>query len=249
MISIDLTGRTAIVTGAANGIGLASARALDEAGARVVGLDLHDRDDFPGELVVGDVTVPATCAELVDRVPPGSPSVLINNAALQLERRLGATSEEDVRRVFDVNVLAAIRLTRLFAQRAGVGSSVVNLASILGLTGDPELGAYTVSKGAVVNLTRTVALEYAGQLRVNAVCPGAIRTPLTTRVWDVSDDPEQAEAEMTRLYPVGRIGEPEDVAMVVAFLASDLASFVNGTMVTVDGGLLAANAEWALGRR
>jgi len=120
---------------------------------------------------------------------------------------------------------------------------------VLASTGDPLLGAYCATKGGVANLTRVAAVSYARQgIRVNSVCPGAVATPLTTRVWDLADDPAAARREMESLYPMGRIVEPGEVAAVVAFLASDMASAVTGASVAVDCGLTAANAEFALVR-
>lgn len=248
MIGIDLSGRTAVVTGAAAGIGAACVRALREAGARVVGVDVGAFDGVrPDDVVAGDVTDPAVRAEALAKLGDG-PAILVNNAGVQYEKRLAETTEAEVERLFAVNVIAAMRMTVEFAERAPVGSAIVDVASVLGVTGDPALAVYTLTKGAMVNLVRTSALEYAGRIRVNGVLPGAIRTPLTTRAWAATGAPAEAERRTRRIYPVGRIGEPDDVGPVVAFLASDLAGFMTGALVTVDGGLLAANAEWGLER-
>ncbi|WP_051342393.1 SDR family NAD(P)-dependent oxidoreductase [Pseudonocardia spinosispora] len=249
MLSISLSGVRALVTGGAAGIGAGCVSALQQAGAFVVSLDLVEPATArPDRVVTGDVTDPAVRAHALDTLGTDGPVLLVNNAALQLELRLAETTDEQIARLLSVNVAAAASLTRDFAARAATGSSIVNMASVLGVTGDPALAAYTLTKAAIVNLTRTTALEYAGRIRVNAVLPGAIRTPLTTRAWDASPDPEQARRRQTALYPAGRVGEPEDVGPVVAFLASPLAGFMTGALVAVDGGLSAANAEWALER-
>jgi NAD(P)-dependent dehydrogenase (short-subunit alcohol dehydrogenase family) len=248
MIPIDLSGMSVLVTGGANGIGLACVRALRHAGARTVSLDPGAADAEGADVEIrGDVSDRDDRLRALDALGDG-PSALVNNAALQLEKRLGDTSIDEVRRLFEVNVIGVIGLTTEFAAQAADPRSVVNMASVLSLTGDPALGAYTATKGAVLNLTRTLALDYAGRIRVNAVLPGAIRTPLTTRAWDATGDPEAAERRMAAVYPVGRIGEPEEVGSLVAFLLSDHARFITGALIAVDGGLLAANAEWGIER-
>jgi NAD(P)-dependent dehydrogenase (short-subunit alcohol dehydrogenase family) len=116
----------------------------------------------------------------------------------------------------------------------GHGGAVVNLGSILSFAAEQSTGVYAVTKAAIANHTRAAAVEYEGRIRVNAVCPGSIRTSMGTAAW--ADDPDAAEEEkrMARLYPAGRVGFPEEVANVIAFLCSDLASFVNGALWTVD---------------
>lgn len=247
MIQIDLSGRTAIVTGGSAGIGAACVTALQSAGARVVSLDLGEPvTSTPDIAVVGDVTDAAARIATMDAAQGAD--ILVNNAAIQFEQRLDETTSADLERLLRVNVVGTVEMTREFAAAAPDGGAIVNMGSVLGVTGDPALAVYSVSKGAIINFTRTAALEYAGRLRVNAVLPGAIRTPLTTRAWDASGDARSAEERMSAVYAAGRIGEPEEVGSVVAFLASPLASFMTGALVAVDGGLLAANAEWGLER-
>ncbi|MGP3534245.1 SDR family NAD(P)-dependent oxidoreductase [Microbacterium sp. RD1] len=247
MIGIDLTGRTAVVTGGSAGIGAACVTALQRAGARVVSLDpTAPVTSAPDEAIAGDVTDAA--ARHAALAAADGADILVNNAAIQYEERLSETSTEAFERLLAVNVVGTVEMTRAFAATAATGGAIVNMGSVLGVTGDPALAVYSISKGAVVNFTRTAALEYAGRLRVNAVLPGAIRTPLTTRAWNATGDAARAEERMSSVYAAGRIGEPEEVGTVVAFLASPLAAFMTGALVAVDGGLLAANAEWGLER-
>lgn len=249
MLSIDLSDVTAIVTGGAAGIGAGCVQALSQAGASVISVDVTEAHEHkPAHRIVGDVTRPEVRRAALALLDRGRPTVLVNNAGVQYEKRLDETTDADLARLFNVNVLAMIRMTTEYAAHVGSGGSVINMGSVLGVTGDPALAGYSATKGAVINFTRTAALEYAGRFRVNAILPGAIRTPLTTRAWDAAPDPAEAERRMTAIYPIGRIGEPADVGSVAAFLASPLASFMTGSLVAVDGGLLAANAEWGLER-
>lgn len=249
MLHIDLTGTAAIVTGGANGIGAACVRGLQAAGATVTAVDVSDLTESPADhRIAGDVTHQDTRERALKSLLDSQLDrwMLVNNAALQIDKRLEDTSAAELDRLWAVNVAAVVDLTKSFAAAAPAGSNVVNMGSVLGVTGDPALAGYTITKGAIANFTRTAALAFAPKVRVNAVLPGAIRTPLTTRAWDGTNDPENAERRMTSIYPLRRIGEPDDVAGLVAFLGSSLATFITGAQLPVDGGLLAANAEWGL---
>jgi NAD(P)-dependent dehydrogenase (short-subunit alcohol dehydrogenase family) len=177
----------------------------------------------------------------------GRLDAMVNNAAFQLEKPLLATTVEEFEQVLAVNVTGMFRGLRLADVLMRDGGSIVNMASVLGYTADPVLGAYSTSKGAVVQLTRNAALAFAGRrIRVNAVCPGAVATPLTTRVWDLTGDPAEARRQMERLYPLRRIADPSDIAEVVAFLISPASKNMTGSLLVADGGLTATNAEYAL---
>ena len=244
--------QTVLITGSAAGIGAACARHFADRGWTVVGIDLSERA-LPGDLgpphigVVGDVADEAVWQRAAQALGPDRIGALVNNAALQLEKPLLETTVEEFRTILDVNVTGMFRGIKFADAHLADGGAIVNMASVLGFTADPVLGAYSTSKGAVVQLTRNAALAFAPRgIRVNAVCPGAVATPLTTRVWDLSDDPESARRQMERLYPSGRIAEPAEIAEVVGFLVGPASRAMTGSLLTADGGLTATNAEFAL---
>jgi 3alpha(or 20beta)-hydroxysteroid dehydrogenase len=249
-----LAGQTAVITGCASGIGLAIARRFVAEGARVVGLDVreqhdvtHDADAF--RMVVGSVAEEGDVLAVLEeaRAWTGRLDVVVNNAAIQLEKTLADTSREEFDQIVAVNLRGVFLGTKLAAAAMGAGGRIVNLGSILGLTGDPLLAAYSATKGGVVNLTRAAATAYGRRgIRVNCLCPGAVRTELTTRVWELADDPAAAQRRMESLYPLGRIAEPEEIAAAALFLATDESSAMTGAALVVDCGITATNAEYAL---
>jgi NAD(P)-dependent dehydrogenase (short-subunit alcohol dehydrogenase family) len=254
-MSALLAGRSCVVTGAANGIGRAIAeRFLAEEGY-VVGLDVAAPTELPDhpnlKMLSGSVAEEDDVRAAIQAAVEwrGSLDVMVNNAGIQLERSLAETTTAEFDQLVAVNLRGTFIGVREAAAAMGDCGSIVNLSSVLATTADPLLGAYCATKGGVANLTRAGAVTYGRQgIRVNAVCPGAVATPLTTRVWEMADDPQAARQEMESLYPMGRIVAPEEVAAAVAFLASEMASGVTGSSVTVDCGLTAANPEFALMR-
>lgn len=239
----SLAGRTAIVTGASRGIGLAAAAALHEAGANVVLTARTEEAASAAAASVGPralgIGAHATDEDLARRCVEqametfGSVDVLVNNAGTN--PAYGPVLAQDHGRfakTLDVNLWAPILWSRLVvdAWMGEHGGSIVNTASIGGLSVGPDLGVYHVSKAALIHLTKQLAIELAPSVRVNAVAPGVVRTKLAEALWREHED---AVNERT---PLGRIGEPDDVGSAIAFLASDASSWITGETLVIDGG-------------
>jgi NAD(P)-dependent dehydrogenase (short-subunit alcohol dehydrogenase family) len=239
-----LEGRKAIVTGGGSGIGRATCRRMTEEGAQVAVLDL-DGDaastvakDIGGVAFAVDVGDPDALRDVVDAAVAslGGLSILYNNAGIGEFNRLHEYQPSEWDRVLRVNLTGVFAGFRAAIPHllAGDGGSIVSTASISGTRPAAGEGPYSASKAAVAALTASAALEYAPTIRVNAVSPGMIRTKLTEPMFEVfSGQLERFE----RTTPVGRVGEPEDIADVVVFLCSDLARFITGQNIVVDGGL------------
>lgn len=245
-----LEGKVALVTGAARGIGLAIATAVASEGARVVMVDRRpDALDAAVASVpdawglAGDVSDEARIGSIVDEVVArfGRLDVLVNNAAIQAEARLLDHSSADFRAIVDTNLFGTFVCSRaalrpMLAQGAGV---IINLSSILGLSGDALLPVYAMTKAGILGLTKSTAAAYAADgIRCVAICPGDVDTELNQAYFASQPDPEAFRSRIEREYPGRRIARPAEVARVAVFLASDDASFVNGSHVLVDGGLL-----------
>jgi len=252
-MSKQFEGKVALVTGAASGIGRASALAFARAGAKTVVADVVVEG---GEETVRmikaaggdalfvrtDVSKAAEVETLIQQVVEtyGRLDYAHNNAGIEGEGAPTADcTEENWDRIININ-LKGVWLCMKYAIPQMLkhgGGAIVNTASVAGLVGVPGGSAYSAAKGGVVQLTRTVALEYAkAGIRVNAVCPGAIRTPMVERI--VANRPE-VEAVIIALEPIGRLGKPEEIAEAVVWLCSDAASFVTGVPLPVDGGWVA----------
>ncbi len=254
----DLSGRVALVTGAGRGIGAACARGLAAAGARVICSDLAASDDLAAELgglaLAQDVTDEGgwETAMAYARDEAGGLDILVNNAGLFLMKPLTQTTLEDWRRVHSVNVegvfLGCRAAIPLLSERAGKwagGTSIINLSSIAGLVGSAGAVCYNASKGAVRLLTKGLAMELAPVgVRVNSVHPGVIDTVMGDEVvaafsgaLGVGDN--EARTQLAARHPLGRMGQPGNIADAVVFLASDRAGFMTGSEVVVDGGFTA----------
>ncbi len=245
-----LDGKVAVITGGASGIGLATAKMFSETGARVVIGDIADGGRLAADIGVSfvtcDVTDPASVDALVESAVEqyGHIDVFFNNAGIHFHSPLASTDSTDHRRMIDINVNGAFfgmqsAIRAMLNNEGPSRGSIINTASVAGLTGCPVQSSYSVSKGAVVLLTKNAAVEYAGYgIRVNAVCPGVINTPMTDRAVEASGDLMSREAA-AKAHPLGRIGEPDEVAKLVTFLASDDSSFISGAAIPIDGGMTA----------
>jgi NAD(P)-dependent dehydrogenase (short-subunit alcohol dehydrogenase family) len=250
MTSLDLTGRTAIITGASRGIGLAIAQQLAANGANVV-LTARKQEAAEeaakqvGERALGvgahavDEDAARACVDLtLERF--GSVDILVNNAGTN--PAFGPLIEQDHARfakIFEVNLWAPLLWTSL-AVKAWMGEhggAVVNTASIGGMHQSVGMGMYNATKAALIHVTKQLALELSPGIRVNAISPGVVRTRLAEALWKGHEDP------LSSTIALGRIGEPDDVASAVAFLVSDAASWITGETMVIDGGLLLGPAQ------
>lgn len=250
---VQTDNRRVVITGAASGIGLATAQAFATAGARLALLDVDsDRlnetaKELPGAdhlVIPTDVASVAQITRAWARIGEafGGIDVLVNNAGINPP--VASSTEIDEAfydRVMGVNVKGLFFCARaampLLTDQTG---AIVNMGSVSGMIGWGGSSVYSASKGAVIALTKFLANELAPRgIRVNAVCPGSIRTPMVESVVGNLPDPSRAWQETAALHPLGRVGSPEEVAEAIMFLASARSSFVTGTCLVVDGGLLA----------
>ncbi len=245
MTSMDFTNKIAIVTGGGRGIGRAICQKLSSLGAKVVinyaGNDAEaekTRALCPDSVLVkGDVSDSECCKEIlrVCEESFGSPDILVNNAGITRDNLIMRMSEEDFDRVIAVNLKGAFNLTKLVArtmlrQKSG---RIVNMTSVVGICGNAGQANYAASKAGVIGLTKSTAKELAPRgITVNAIAPGFIDTDMTAALSD------ELKQEMQKNIPLARLGSGEDVANTVAFLCSDMAAYITGQVIHVDGGML-----------
>jgi NAD(P)-dependent dehydrogenase (short-subunit alcohol dehydrogenase family) len=235
----ELAGRVALVTGAASGIGAAIAARFAAEGAEVAGLD---RSPSPFELSLrADLRSDAEVAHVFDELAQtlGMPDILVHAAAISDAGGCLDADPAQFADIYDVNVIGAVRLMRhaVPAMQARGGGAILLLSSINADFATPTLAAYAASKAAINSLTKTAALEFApDHIRVNAIAPASIDTPLLRQSYDRQPNPEAALAANARRHPLARIGTPAEVAELALFLCSDRSSWITGAIHPIDGG-------------
>ncbi len=243
---MDFEGRVAIVTGGASGMGAATARRLAAGGAHVLIVDRNGAlatsvaSEIEGTAVVGDIADSGFCNAAVATAVGrhGRLDVVVNAAGVIVRASGENTSDEQWARIMGVNVSGTFFMCRaaIPVMKSQGHGAIVNFGSIWGDLGSAGVAAYCASKGAVHNLTRALAMDHATDgIRVNAVCPGEVNTPMlqSERAEAVT---EQLLAKIAATVPMGRLADPDEIARVVCFLASDAASYMTGAMVSVDAG-------------
>jgi len=252
---ISLENKVAVISGAASGIGLATAKRLGEAGASVVLLDV---DEEKGRMALAevrktgaqarfyrcDVTLDADCLRAAENIHRelGRIDILFNNAGVISRKNIIQLPEGEWDSVLDVNLKGIYLLSRhiIPIMKKGGGGSIINNSSGWGLRGGPEAAAYCASKGGVVTLTKAMAIDHGRQgIRVNCLCPGDTDTPLLRDEALQLGEEEGLFLKKASERPLGRIGKPEDIANAVLFLASHMSSWITGSILVVDGGGLA----------
>lgn len=240
----DITGKVAVVTGAAGGIGQALVRGLSNCGAYVVGADLRDPTDFPAQNAYfkrTDVSLESEVDALIEEACAhfGKIDIMIANAAIGGGARSEKETSQGWDQVMAVNAKGSFLCARGAARKMKDqgGGAIIQIASVLSFIGYPTAVAYTASKGAVAQMTRTLATEWARfNIRVNAIAPGFIRTPMNEAILKSEEYLRPVIAKI----PLGRAGEPEEVVGTAIYLASDGSKFVTGSVIVVDGGELAS---------
>jgi NAD(P)-dependent dehydrogenase (short-subunit alcohol dehydrogenase family) len=239
----DLTGLRALVTGGASGIGAATARLLQSRGAGVAALDRDTAGVEPPLValradVTDDEAVRAAVAETVERL--GGLDILVNNAGIGAAGTVADNSDDEWRRLFDVNVLGMMRLARaaLPHLRASEHAAIVNTSSVAATAGIPQRALYSATKGAVLSLTLAMAADHAREgIRVNCVLPGTADTPWVQGLLAAADDADAERAALEARQPIGRLVTAAEVAEAIAYLADPAVSSTTGTALAVDGGM------------
>ncbi len=240
----DLTGKVALITGGASGIGAATARRLHGAGARVFIADLNVDAakalavELPGSTAVAmDVTNMASIEGAMRGLT--QLDILVNNAGIGLVGDIAHTEEADFARLMTVNATSVFLVTKAaLPLLLAVRGSIVNIGSVAGLIGIKQRFAYCASKGAVIAMTRQLAVEYPKELRVNCIAPGTVQSPFVEGYLQKyhAHEIDKMRVELAARQPMGRLGTPEEIAAMVHYICSPEADFMSGSVVTIDGG-------------
>jgi 2-keto-3-deoxy-L-fuconate dehydrogenase len=243
-----LDGKTALVTGGASGIGESTVRTFAEAGATVIIVDLNENraqelaKSLPkAEAYRCDITSEAEVRDLFQRI--ARLDILVNNAGIGLVGGIEETELADFQRLFRVNVEGTFLVTRAALPKlVAAHGSIVNIGSVAGLVGVKRRFAYCGTKGAIVALTRQLAVDYPTEIRVNCIAPGTVDTPFVEGYLEKyhKHEKDKVRTELNQRQPIGRLGKPEEIARLALYLCSPAAEFMNGAVVPIDGGWTAA---------
>ena len=244
----DLTGKLALITGGASGIGAATARRLSQAGAGVIIADLNEKAaktlaaELPGAKAVAmDVTSSPSIATVMQELK--QLDILVNSAGIGLVGGIAQTEEADYARLMTVNATSVYLVTRAaLPLLLAVRGSIVNIGSVAGLIGIKQRFAYCASKGAVIAMTRQLAVDYPKELRVNCIAPGTVQSPFVEGYLQKyhAHEIDKMRVELATRQPMGRLGKPEEIAAMVHYICSSEADFMTGSVVAIDGGWTAA---------
>lgn len=235
-----LSGKRAFVTGGRQGIGRAIVDAYLAEGAAVI---TCGRGEAPDGLSCDwnslDVSDPKAVEEAAEAA--GDIDILVNNAGVQVEKTVTESSDADWDLVIGANCRGVFNCCRAFIPHMRAGGSIINIGSISGKVADPSMALYNASKSFVHGLTRSIAVDHGPDIRCNAICPGWINTGMLEAGFDLAANPAAARKDALERHPVRRFGEPQDIAAMAVWLASDEAGFATGQLFTIDGGMTAAS--------
>lgn len=237
-----LAGKRAFVTGGRQGIGRAIVDAFLAEGAQVTTCGRGSQpDDLPEGAIwyTADVSDATVVTELAKTL--AGTDILVNNAGVQVEKTVIDSTDADWDLVIGANCRGVFNCCRAFIPMMSQGSAIINIGSISGQVADPSMALYNASKAFVHGLTRSIAVDHGPDIRCNAICPGWINTGMLDAGFELARDPEAAKRDAIVRHPVRRFGQPEDIAVMAIWLASDEAGFATGQLFTVDGGITAAS--------